>query len=114
MCILLLAQVGIRRLSYDRRIQQDHAEMQLKEDRWLLRKGVEAADDEREILRLLRQIADAFDEFQVRAYSSRALTRITNNSRPKCSSGSKEIPTISYRCVCPLIQSTKIYAHDMS
>jgi hypothetical protein len=63
---------------HNRRIQRYEGELQLKKDRWLLRKGVEAADDEQEILRHLRQIAITFDEFQVRAYSSRALSQLTN------------------------------------
>jgi hypothetical protein len=58
-------------------------ELQFKKDRWLLRKGVEAADDEQEILRHLRQIAVAFDEFQVRAYSSRALVKVTDDFQTK-------------------------------
>jgi hypothetical protein len=51
---------------HDRRIQEYEVDLQRKKDRWLLRKGVEAADDEQEILRNLRQITDTFDEFQTK------------------------------------------------
>ena len=58
----------VKRSSHNRRIQQYEMDLQRKKDRWLLRKGVEAADDEQGILRHLRQIADTFEEFQVRFY----------------------------------------------
>jgi hypothetical protein len=112
MCILFLAQVRIKRSSYNRRIQQYDADLQLKKDRWILRKGVEAADDEQEILRLLRQIADAFVEFQVRASSSRALTEITDKFQTKILLRI-ERNTDHLIQVCALIGSMKVYVHGM-
>jgi hypothetical protein len=50
-------------------------DLQCKTDRWLLRKGVEAADDEQEILRNLRQITDTFYEFQ-----TKVLLRVERNT----------------------------------
>jgi len=47
-------------------IQEHESDLRLKKDRWRLRRGVEAADDEQEILRRLRQIAASFDEFQAK------------------------------------------------
>ena len=49
-------------------IQEHESDLQLKKDRWRLRRGVEVADDEQEILRRLHQIAASFDEFQVIRY----------------------------------------------
>ena len=68
--------------SCKRCIQEHESVLQLKKDRWRLRQGVEAADDEQEILRHLHQIAASFDEFQVRCYSTR-YRRLTNQFQAK-------------------------------